>query len=483
MRSQPRYKKGDRIGGRFLVHQALMGGMGEVYLCLDEQERYPYALKTFQRRYLEQSQALLKAFEREVLAWVALEKHPNLVRCFYMDTFDNQPFMVLEWVAGEEGRGADLRGWLRRGPLELPLALQITIDICRGLSHAQAKQPGLVHRDLKPENVLIAQGGTAKVTDFGLAEIVQAAELETAMAPTSDGRQTMATGRGIAGTPAYMSPEQWQGNALDERADIYAVGCILYEMLTGSWPFHAGFMPTSEEEWAAWLRAMQGKHEQERVPSLPAAFSADLNDLLQSCLAKTAAGRPQSLAALLDRLTRLYRQQVGREPPARPEAGLFTAVDYNNRGSTYAALQQHQAALADFSRAIDLDPNFAGAYLNLGALLANQGQLREALAYFEKAAQLGHTQGAQYAAQVRQRLGIESVPRALDPAQQAFEDFQQAGSLAAMRQVVASHPILINANFITAIEQAINQQVPPEQWPAFEQRLIWLRQIASQSSH
>jgi eukaryotic-like serine/threonine-protein kinase len=77
--------------------------------------------------------------------------------------------MVLEWVAGEEGQGADLRGWLRRGPLGLPLALQIVIDICRGLSHAQEKQPGTVHWDLKPENILVAQGGQAKITEFGLA--------------------------------------------------------------------------------------------------------------------------------------------------------------------------------------------------------------------------------------------------------------------------------------------------------------------------
>ena len=159
MTSQPRYKPGDRIGGRYQVHKALMGGMGEVYLCMDLKEMQPYALKTFQQRYLTDSQRLRHAFEQEVATWVALEKHPNIVRCFWMQTFDNQPFMALEWVAGEEGRGTDLRGWLRHGSLELKPALEITLDICNGLRHAQAKRPGLVHRDLKPENILMAQGG------------------------------------------------------------------------------------------------------------------------------------------------------------------------------------------------------------------------------------------------------------------------------------------------------------------------------------
>ena len=92
-RPKPRYQPGDRIGGRYQVHKALLGGMGEVYLCLDLEEMVPYALKTFQPRY--QSSLLRRAFEQEVATWVALEKHPNIVRCFLMDILDNQPFMVL----------------------------------------------------------------------------------------------------------------------------------------------------------------------------------------------------------------------------------------------------------------------------------------------------------------------------------------------------------------------------------------------------
>ncbi len=168
---------------RYQIHQVKMGGMGEVYLCLDLEEMHPFALKTFQQRY--QSIALRTAFEKEVATWVALERHPNIVFCHWMQILDNQPFMCLDWIAGEEGKGTDLRDWLRHGPLDLQLTLKFTLDICRGLIHAQEKQPGLVHRDLKPENILVAQGKLAKITDFGLAQIVEQARLEVNQPPSN----------------------------------------------------------------------------------------------------------------------------------------------------------------------------------------------------------------------------------------------------------------------------------------------------------
>lgn len=165
MEPKNRYKPGDKIGGRYKVYKVLMGGMGEVYLCLDLKTLIPVALKTFQQRHTMNSK-FHKAFNKEVSTWIALEKHPNVVQCFFMDILDNQPFMFLERIAGDESLGTDLRSWLRQGPLELRLSLDFTIDICRGLIHANEKQPGIVHRDLKPDNILIVQGNLAKITDF-----------------------------------------------------------------------------------------------------------------------------------------------------------------------------------------------------------------------------------------------------------------------------------------------------------------------------
>ena len=297
MKPQPRYQPGDKIGGRYEVHQALMGGMGEVYLCLDLETNLPYALKTFHARYLANPK-VRGLFKEEVATWVALEKHPNIVRCFYMDIIDNQPFMFLEWIVSEEGRGTDLRSWLRRGPLNLRLALDFTIDVCCGLIHAGQKQSGLVHRDLKPENILVTQGRVAKITDWGLAKIVQEAEREITDGEGELGERHSLIGTGsIVGTPAYMAPEQWRGEELDARTDIYSVGCILYELLTGGWPFRAST-----------LDSLRRQHLNAAIPRLTNDQSLPdfLDSLLARCLAKRREERFARVSDLLQQKTLLY---------------------------------------------------------------------------------------------------------------------------------------------------------------------------------
>ena len=235
MQPQPRYSSGDLIGGRFKVHEVKMGAMGEVYLGYDLGLEAPYALKTFQARYFRNAQ-VRDLFSQEIATWVALEKHANIVRCHFIRVFDNQPFMFLEWVTGEEDRGTDLSSWLQHGPLDPRLAMNFTIDICRGLIHANQKQPGIVHRDLKPDNILINQSRMAKITDFGLATVTHAALLTDATTDEMEMGHNLRD-KNLVGTPLYMSPEQWRADEVDSRSDIYAVGCILYELLTGNFPY------------------------------------------------------------------------------------------------------------------------------------------------------------------------------------------------------------------------------------------------------
>jgi tetratricopeptide (TPR) repeat protein len=296
-----------------------------------------------------------------------------------METLDNQPFMRLEWVAGEEGRGTDLRGWLRRGPLDLRLALDFTIDICRGLIYANQKQPGIVHRDLKPDNILVSQGRLAKITDFGLALVAQSANLDLADDDAADHltthQHTQRAG-GAVGTPPYMPPEQWQGGNIDARADIYAVGCILYELLTGQFPYTA-----------TTLNGFRSQHEQAPLPTLPhdSDLPSTLNELLSGCLAKRPADRLPSMTDLLNAVTTFYRQQLGEEPRPFPAATAFTAEDYNNRGRTYHDLGRYDEARADFTRAIALDPAYAPAYYNRGRHYDDLKQFEEALNDYNRA--------------------------------------------------------------------------------------------------
>lgn len=373
-RPQPRYKPSDKIGGRYEVYKALMGGMGEVYLCLDVEEDYPLALKTFQQGYLSSS-GVRTAFAHEVAIWIALEKHPNIVRCFYMKNLDNQPFMVLEWIVGEEGRDTDLRSWLRWGPLDLQTALDFIIDVCRGLFYAQQKQPGLVHRDLKPENILVAQGRLAKITDFGLSKIVQEANLELSdMGNAPGGRQSLSRHGGVVGTPPYMAPEQWGGQAGDARTDIYAIGCILYELLTGKYPYRANT-----------LDGLRRQHTEAVIPKLDRALPAALNPLLARCLAKRPEERFTTVDDLLQELAQCYQQQFTESPRLLSGVDEFTAPDYNNRGVTYHTLQRYDEALRDYNRAIELNPRDAFAYSNRGITYADLQHHDEALTAFTQA--------------------------------------------------------------------------------------------------
>ena len=378
MQSKPRYQPGDKIGGRYFVHQALMGGMGEVYLCLDLEENLPYALKTFQERHLANMRSRCR-FEEEVGVWVALEKHPNIVRCFGLETLGNQPFMLLEWIASNKGHErSDLRSWLRHGPLDLRLALDFTVDICRGLIHAQNKQPGMVHCDLKPENILIAQGPVAKITDFGLAKVVRKTEMSlTERESEASGRQNLNGRVALVGTPPYMASEQWRGEELDTRTDIYAVGCILYEMLTGRVPFEA---KTLDE--------LRYQHLESPIPTLEKTCPSALNGLLAHCLAKQKNKRFRTGGELLQELECIYREQFTTSPKPIGNIDDFTDVDFNNRGSTYYKLKRYDDALSDFHRAIELNPNLADAYYNRGVTYRHLQRYNDALAEIHRAIEL-----------------------------------------------------------------------------------------------
>ena len=376
MEYKPRYKKGDRIGGRYLVHQALMGGMGEVYLSLDLKRNEPVALKTFQQRFMDniKLQKLQEAFQVEVAIWIALEKHPNIVRCYLLDNFDNQPFMILDWVASDDNRGTDLRSWLHYGPLNIQLVLDFAVDICHGLIHANQKVPGIVHCDLNPKNILIEQNRIARITDWGLAKIIHDLGVE---------RGDRIHESNQAGTALYMAPEQWFGTPLDVRTDIYAIGCILFEMLTGYPPYIA----TTIEE-------LRTQHINGPVPSLHQQSDlADLDAMITTCLSKQPGQRFQSVEDLLQELVRSYKTRFSESPRQLMISGgdALTAADYNNRSATYHQLRQYDDALRDCNQAMELDPKLVNTYNTRGHIFLSLKEYNKALQDFDRAIQLDPT--------------------------------------------------------------------------------------------
>ena len=206
------------LSGRYRLASKLgSGGMSTVYLAQDEVLDRPVAVKLLHREISEEADQL-ERFRREARAAARLS-HPNLVSVIDAGEDEGRPYIVFEYVEGDTLK----RRIQAAGVLPVDEAIAYAIEIGRGLIAAHGRK--LVHRDVKPQNVLIDTDGRAKVTDFGIARSLEAEGLT-------------ATGR-VLGTTDYVSPEQAMGEDVDERSDVYSLGIVLYEMLTGEVPFHA----------------------------------------------------------------------------------------------------------------------------------------------------------------------------------------------------------------------------------------------------
>ena len=225
-------KAGQTIGHYEILSTIGRGGMGEVYLAQDARLGRKVALK-FLPNAFTQDRERLRRFEQEARAASALN-HPNILTIHEIGKVNDQRFIATEFVDGET-----LREKMIDGPLKIADALKIAEQIASAL--AQAHEAGIIHRDIKPENVMLRRDGIVKVLDFGLAKLTEQKEV----GPEDATRQLVQTSAGVVmGTVAYMSPEQARGLASDGRTDIWSLGVVLYEMLTGRAPFEG---PTTSD--------------------------------------------------------------------------------------------------------------------------------------------------------------------------------------------------------------------------------------------
>ena len=262
------------IGNRFdLLAEIGRGGMGIVYRARDRETGEIVAVKIL-RPEIAGDVAALERFRNE-LRLARQITHRNVCRTFELHRFGETAAIAMEYVEGES-----LRHVLGRyGPVSVRTGIEWTRQICAALHEAHAQQ--IAHRDLKPENVLIARDGTVKVSDFGIARSARADATQTGT---------------IIGTPAYMSPEQAQGKAVDHRSDIYSLGLLLYEMFTG----HPGFQADTP-------LAVAMKHIDEAPPS-PRLLEPDLPERIDrailKCLEKNPARRFRSVDDLESALSK-----------------------------------------------------------------------------------------------------------------------------------------------------------------------------------
>jgi serine/threonine protein kinase/Tol biopolymer transport system component len=262
------------------------GGMGEVYRARDSRLGRDVAIKVLPS-FLSADSDRLRRFEQEARAAAALN-HPNILAVFQMGTYQGAPYLVSELLEGET-----LREQLKRGRLAVRKAIDYGVQIARGLAAAHEK--GIVHRDLKPENLFVTKDGRVKILDFGLAKLTQP------QAGSDNSALTLTKGTeagAVMGTAGYMAPEQVRGHTADHRADIFAFGAILYEMLAGKRAFQK---PTSAETMTAILN-----EDPPAISQVTTNLPPALQRVVHRCLEKNPEQRFQSasdLAFALDALS------------------------------------------------------------------------------------------------------------------------------------------------------------------------------------
>ena len=272
--------------------------MGEVYRARDTSLKRDVAIKVLPA-YWSRDPDRLRRFEVEAQAAAALN-HPNIVSIFHVGEHDGAPFIVTELLHGET-----LRDRLRRGPMRLREVLETGVNIARGL--AAAHDAGIVHRDLKPENVFVTKEGRVKILDFGLAKLTQS-QAASADGPTVTFRQETTPGQ-VMGTVGYMPPEQVRGEAADARSDIFALGVMLYEMLTGRRAFQK---PTSAETMSAILN-----DDPPALSQITAGAPPGLQRIVNRCLAKKPEQRFQHASDLAFALESLSDTSSASLPAAQ----------------------------------------------------------------------------------------------------------------------------------------------------------------------
>ncbi len=293
--SDAEFQRDQVLGGRYRVLSLLgKGGMGIVYRVEQIFLGKELALKTIDKYLL--SDITIRRFQAEARAAFAVD-HPNIISVNDFGLLDDQtPFLVMEIVNGET-----LGDRLKNRALTVDEAIPIFIQVCFGLAHAH--ESGVVHRDIKPNNIMLLDHapfgteGSVKILDFGIAKLTQ-----------HEGGEIQALTRTgeIFGSPLYMSPEQCTGGQVDHRSDIYSLGCVLFEALTGTPPF------VGDNALSTMMMHQSGAAPSLKEASLGAEFPQELERVVQTMLAKNPAGRYQNLGIAAHDLAAIKRGETSQ---------------------------------------------------------------------------------------------------------------------------------------------------------------------------
>ena len=267
--------------GKTISHYKILeklgeGGMGVVYKAEDTELKREVAIK-FLPHHIAASEEERQRFKVEAQAAAALN-HPNITHVYAIEKHDDEMFIVMEYIKGQE-----LKDKIEAGPLSIDDTLNLTIQIANGLQAAHEK--GVIHRDIKSANIMLTEKGDVKIMDFGLAKV--------------KGGPKLTKEQSTLGTASYMSPEQSRGEEVDHRTDIFSLGILLYEMLTGQLPFKGDY------EQAITYSILN--EDQESITALRTGIPMELERIVNKCLQKKADARYQHADELLVDLQQIMK--------------------------------------------------------------------------------------------------------------------------------------------------------------------------------
>ena len=282
-----------------VIEKIGQGGMGVVYRAEDTNLSRDVAIKVLPEQFTQDPQRLAR-FEREAKLLASLN-HPNIAAIYGLEEADGVRFLALELVEGET-----LAERVAKGPVPVEEALEVCRQIAEGVEAAHEK--GVIHRDLKPANVKVTPEGKVKILDFGLAKAFEDEIPASDISQSPTLTEEMTRAGVILGTAAYMSPEQARGEEVDKRTDIFAFGCVLYELLTGKRTFGG---KTVTDTLA---KILEGEPNWK---ALPEGTPWRIQELLEDCLQKEVRNRPHDVSHL-----RIQIQKSLKEPATAPRVGV-----------------------------------------------------------------------------------------------------------------------------------------------------------------
>ncbi len=329
---------GKRLDGRYEIQEVIgVGGMAVVYKAYDNIDDRIVAVKILKDEFLA-NEEFRRRFKNESKA-ISLLSHPNIVKVYNVNYGDRLQYIVMEYV-----EGITLKEYIeQQGRLGIKETIHFTMQILRALQHAHDK--GIIHRDIKPQNILLLSNGNIKVTDFGIARF------------SYSDTKTMTDS--AIGSVHYISPEQAKGSSIDERTDIYSVGVVMYEMLTGNLPF------VSDNSVSVALMQLQNdpKSIREINPNIPVG----LEQIVSHAMEKNAKSRYQTASEML-----LDIEEFKRNPNIRFQKDYFVDSDptkFATRQTSYNTNPAPAAAGVQTAVQEDEKPKGKGAFIVLGVLI------------------------------------------------------------------------------------------------------------------